>query len=131
MKRIYLAGPMTGLPEFNYPAFHDEAARLRALGFEVVNPAENPEQPCWAEYMKQDIPLLLGCDTIALLPGWHESTGARLEHHIAKHLGIFAINAADIRRHLTASANVSMKPSAHQVRIEQQLASAEVWETQT
>ncbi|HEX8594362.1 MAG TPA: DUF4406 domain-containing protein [Pseudomonas sp.] len=33
---------MTGLPEFNYPAFHAEAARLRTLGLEVENPAENP-----------------------------------------------------------------------------------------
>ncbi|MCY1527250.1 hypothetical protein D9M68_623110 [compost metagenome] len=44
MKRIYLAGPMTGLPEFNYPAFHAEAARLRALGYQVENPAENQAQ---------------------------------------------------------------------------------------
>ena len=41
MPRIYLAGPMTGLPEFNYPAFHAEAARLRQLGYHVENPAEN------------------------------------------------------------------------------------------
>jgi hypothetical protein len=32
MKRIYIAGPMTGLPEFNYPAFNAEAQRLRGLG---------------------------------------------------------------------------------------------------
>ncbi len=33
MKRIYLSGLMSGLPELNFPAFHAEAARLRALGF--------------------------------------------------------------------------------------------------
>ncbi|MCI4427735.1 MAG: recombinase RecT [Burkholderiales bacterium] len=36
MKRIYISGPMTGLPELNFPAFNAEAARLRALGFEAV-----------------------------------------------------------------------------------------------
>src|SRR5690606_26470176 len=40
MKRIYIAGPMTGLPDLNFPAFHAEAARLRSRGVDVVNPAE-------------------------------------------------------------------------------------------
>lgn len=39
MKRLYLSGPMTGKPALNFPAFHAEAARLLALGYEVVNPA--------------------------------------------------------------------------------------------
>ena len=37
---IYIAGPMTGLPDLNFPTFHTEAARLRSLGHEVINPAE-------------------------------------------------------------------------------------------
>ncbi|WP_319942079.1 DUF4406 domain-containing protein [Pseudomonas quasicaspiana] len=40
MRRIYISGPMTGLPDFNFPAFAAEANRLRGLGFDVVNPAE-------------------------------------------------------------------------------------------
>lgn len=104
MKRIYLSGPMTGLPDFNYPAFNAEAARLRALGYEVVNPAENPPQASWADYMRQDIPQLLTCDTLALLPAWHNSRGAKLEHHIAAQLGIHKVSAHQITapcRHAT------------------------------
>ncbi|PTQ70393.1 DUF4406 domain-containing protein [Pseudomonas sp. GV071] len=97
MKRIYLSGPMTGLPDFNYPAFNAEAARLRALGYEVVNPAENPPQASWADYMRQDIPQLLTCDTLALLPGWHNSRGARMEHYIAAGLGMFKVSAQQIQ----------------------------------
>lgn len=41
MRRLYLAGPMTGLPDFNYPAFHAAAAAWRAAGWTVANPAEN------------------------------------------------------------------------------------------
>jgi hypothetical protein len=54
MKRIYIAGKMSGLPDFGYPAFNTEAARLRAMGHHVENPAENPEPPCksWAGYMR-------------------------------------------------------------------------------
>lgn len=70
MRRIYLAGPMTGLPELNFPLFKSEAARLRALGFDVVNPAEISPDPgaCWRACMKADIRELVTCDAIALLP---------------------------------------------------------------
>jgi hypothetical protein len=43
--KIYLAGPMAGMPDHNFPAFNAKAAQLRALGHEVYNPAEvEPEQ---------------------------------------------------------------------------------------
>ena len=40
MKRIYLSGPMTGLPGLNFPAFAAITANLRAYGHTVTNPAE-------------------------------------------------------------------------------------------
>jgi hypothetical protein len=40
-KRLYLAGPMTGIEDFNYPAFNAMAERLRAAGYEVKNPADH------------------------------------------------------------------------------------------
>ncbi|MFU2878316.1 DUF4406 domain-containing protein [Pseudomonas aeruginosa] len=75
IQRIYLAGPMTGLPEHNFPAFHAEAARLRQFGYHVENPAEiNPEGGSWSDCMRRDIPQLLTCDSLALLPGWDKLT---------------------------------------------------------
>ncbi|MFU7262033.1 DUF4406 domain-containing protein, partial [Pseudomonas aeruginosa] len=70
IQRIYLAGPMTGLPEHNFPAFHAEAARLRSLGYQVENPAEHGEIPGfeWADYLRLDLQKLLTCQAIALLP---------------------------------------------------------------
>jgi hypothetical protein len=83
--RIYVAGPMSGLPEFNYPAFHEAARRLRALAYAVENPAE-----ClggagwdWRDYMRACIPQLLMCNAVALLPGWEDSKGARTERGLA------------------------------------------------
>ncbi|WP_370599595.1 DUF4406 domain-containing protein [Pseudomonas nitroreducens] len=98
MIRIYLAGPMTGLPEFNYPAFHAEAARLRQLGYHVENPAENPAPACgtWAGYMRKALAQLVTCDAIALLPGWLSSRGANVEHGLAVQLGMAITMAADV-----------------------------------
>lgn len=91
--KIYIAGPMSGLPEQNYPAFHATAATLRAEGFEVVSPAEVCSElgGDWADYMRRDIPALLTCDTIYLLKGWAKSKGARLEHTIALSLAMTVI----------------------------------------
>lgn len=89
-KKIYVAGPMTGLPELNFPAFHRETAWLRAMGKEVVNPAEINADPAakWEDCMRADIAQLVTCDGIHMLPGWEKSRGATLEHHIAVQLGL-------------------------------------------
>jgi len=88
MKKIYIAGPMSGLPEYNYPAFHAADADLSARGFEVFNPATNGEQDSWEGYMRAAIAQVVQCDAIALLPGSHASRGARVEVNLAGILGI-------------------------------------------
>lgn len=82
--RLQLVGPMTGLPQFNYPAFNAAAAELRAAGFQVWNPADcglGPHPRGW--YMRQSLGALPHADAVVLLPGWEASAGARLEVHTA------------------------------------------------
>lgn len=100
MRRLYLAGPMSNLPQFNFPAFYAAAAALRAMGFEVVSPAEmdadfgidkealastdgNVESISltWGDLLSRDVKLLAdgGITGIVFLPGWQKSRGARLE----------------------------------------------------
>lgn len=93
--KVYLSGPMTGFEEFNYPAFHAHAEALRARGHEVVSPAEqdlvsglNPEVAEWHEFIRWDLKVLVDCEAIVLMDGWHKSRGARLEHHVADALGM-------------------------------------------
>lgn len=93
---IYIAGPMTGYPEHNYPAFNAEAFRLRSLGFEVLNPAEGPAQDSWAAYMRQALRMVLGATHLVLLPGWLTSRGANLEHQVATELGMRCLLASDV-----------------------------------
>jgi len=77
---LYLAGPMRGLPGFNYPAFNAAADRLRAKGFRVHNPVDHePQDATVRHYVAADMTALSRCDGIALLPGWESSVGARCE----------------------------------------------------
>lgn len=95
MTTIYIAGPMTGLPGLNFPAFHAAAKKLRAEGHEVINPAEiNPDHKMpWLECMRLDLAALVFCEAIYLLPGWQDSKGATLEHHVAARLGLAILYA--------------------------------------
>lgn len=90
MKRLYIAGPMTGRPNFNYPAFHAAAVELRAAGYEVENPAEPGQIDGWkwADYMRRSLTQMLTCDGVALLPGWSGSRGAVKEVELAQTLGM-------------------------------------------
>lgn len=100
----YIAGPMSpssfGIdytPEdwnWNHPAFYAAAEIYRAAGHDVINPAEvdavagdTGDHP-WDFYLRRDIKILADCDHIVMLPGWHSSKGAVLEHHIAGELGM-------------------------------------------
>ncbi len=94
-KRLYLAGPMSGYAEHNYPEFNSVAALLRADGYEVFNPAENVDggvRRPRSFYMRRDIPALMDCDAIVVLPNWQQSRGACLEMWIAIDLDIPIFN---------------------------------------
>lgn len=99
--KIYIAGPMSGIPELNHPAFNEVAEAFREGGWEVFNPAEldvemykNTKNTL--EAIAADRGLFLHttlstdlewiyeeADAIAMLPGWEKSLGARAEHATA------------------------------------------------
>lgn len=99
-KRIYLAGPMTGLPDLNRPAFYAAARALAERGYEVFNPAEadehdpeaTPDKPReW--FLRRDIPELCRSDAVAVLPGWRNSIGAQVEVYVARAIGLPVLDA--------------------------------------
>ncbi len=86
--RIYLSGPMTGRPDYNFPLFNKIAEELRQRHHEVLNPAELhpdvvPGTWKWTEYLKSDIKAMMDYDTLVLLPEWDTSRGARVELNLA------------------------------------------------
>jgi nucleoside 2-deoxyribosyltransferase len=94
-KKVYLSGPMTGYPEYNYPAFNEAAKYLRDLGFDVYNPAENefeldengefPIRKAFGEYCQY---ITQDADMIVALNGWAASKGARAETELGSAIGI-------------------------------------------
>lgn len=99
--RVYLAGPMTGIREFNFPEFDKYAAILKSKGHEVCNPADldrelgfDPEsqegvsQEFLREALRRDLSAICDADAIAMLPGWENSGGARVEWMLAVRLGL-------------------------------------------
>jgi hypothetical protein len=90
---------MTGIPEYNYPAFHRAAAELRRLGWTVCNPAENPppnDAPTWEDWMQLSRPQVRGAALVVLLPGWELSAGVREERAIANAAGIPVFALRDV-----------------------------------
>lgn len=92
-KAVYIAGPMTGIEEYNYPAFFAAEDRFKAAGWKVFNPARHDASwitddmdPDWvrAQYMRQDIIDVMDADAIALLPGYENSKGALAELTVAR-----------------------------------------------
>lgn len=89
--KVYIAGPMTGLPDFNYPAFFAAARDLTERGHEPINPARaEGRKGCksWQDYMRAALRDLADADGVAMLPGWHDSRGAVIEFHLAHDLGL-------------------------------------------
>ena len=112
MSKLYLAGPMSGIAQFNYPLFLKAAEELREKGWEVLCPAEmdddhvreaamsceegsfaefdaklaelGHEKETWGDFLSRDVKLVADdVDGVVVLPGWEVSRGARLELYVA------------------------------------------------
>lgn len=117
-KKIYIAGPMRGIPEFNFPAFYAAAKKLRANGHEVFSPAEHDNEKHGTDISKGNATgdesvavkeygfnireslaadldwICRNADAVVLLPGWKTSKGATAERATAIALGLDIIEYA-------------------------------------
>ena len=87
MAIVYISGPMTGIEDFNRPAFNALAAELRAAGHVVLNPADLPDGLSYAAYMDIDMAMVRAADVLVMLDGWEKSKGAAAEANYAYALG--------------------------------------------
>ncbi len=103
LRTAYLAGPMRGYEEYNFPAFRKAAKHLRKKGWRIWSPAERDEDDPsidhtenvagWSGtrgldyFMQFDLAAVCRNDCVICLPGWEASQGARLETMVATEVG--------------------------------------------
>lgn len=105
-KTIYIAGPMSGIKNFNFGAFDEAELDLKDINpdWKVINPAnidrafgfegigmdgtEKLSKEELGTIMARDIEALSLCDAIYLLIGWEGSQGARIEKAFADMVGL-------------------------------------------
>lgn len=99
--KYYLAGPMSGIPQFNFPLFDQAASQLRDSGYEIISPAElddtetraqalaspdgNPGKSnrTWGDFLSRDVKIVADqVQGVIFLPRWYTSRGARLEGYV-------------------------------------------------
>lgn len=108
--RVYLSGPMRGIPRYNFPEFDSATAALRQAGFTVVSPAEHDREvddlyaqregfehgltsrsgPTFSQLIGWDLEQLSRpgyIDAIFLLPGWEYSVGVEHELYVSRVVG--------------------------------------------
>ena len=96
--KVYIAGPITGRPDGNRPAFAAAAAALADAGWIPVNPHnlhDGEPDLSYGAYLRRDIAHLVTCAALYALPGWETSHGARLEVQIARACDIPVFRARD------------------------------------
>lgn len=98
--RIYIAGPMSGIEDHNFPAFNQAERGLEDDGYTPVNPATHGVVPGaeWSDYLRADLAGLATCEGVFFLPGWSKSKGAMLEHYVAQALGLTLCYHPDAER---------------------------------
>ena len=110
----YVAGPMRGYSEFNFPAFRETTKRIRDLGCEVFSPVEyackkgfdptnmvgsQAELDEWGFDFRDDLAdetnfICRQATHIYMLFGWARSTGATAEWTLGIALGLTIEGAA-------------------------------------
>lgn len=106
-RKIYISGPISGMPAGNIQAFMDAEKKIKDFGDVPVNPiligieAESHpgfddmnQSDQWEIYMRYDIRELMLCDCAVFLPGWKASHGAMVEYALCQEVGIETLEIA-------------------------------------
>jgi hypothetical protein len=104
--KVYLSGPMRGLPDWNRKEFVKARESLTLKGFHVLCPSElsramgyhdgtagGEDRAHLLHVIQSDMACLYAADAIALLPGWERSVGCTVEIAMAQFLSLKVLDA--------------------------------------
>lgn len=116
MSKIYIAGPMRGLPYYNFQDFDICKRHIEVRGHHAVSPADLdraagfdamtlPDDHDWysipdgfdfAACVRRDLEAIQTCEAYVLLDDWEKSVGARAEKAVADFLGLKRLDPASL-----------------------------------
>jgi hypothetical protein len=85
---VYVSGPMSGIQDFNRPAFWLMEHVLKRRGCSILSPAHYEGEHSYEWYMREDFEKVLDATTMVMLQGWKLSRGANIEHDMGSVLGL-------------------------------------------
>lgn len=81
---IYIAGPMTGIENYNRKAFAQAATELTEKGYTILTTASLPQNLPDNKYMPICTAMIDAAEALYMLEGWGKSNGAVAEYFYAK-----------------------------------------------
>lgn len=97
-KRVYISGPITGMPNYNREAFAETVKAVEAKGYTAISPFDLSivsKWKTWQDYMREDIRAMMDADWVLLLPGYDKSKGALVEEAVAIGVGIPMVKSVE------------------------------------
>lgn len=98
-RKLYIAGPVTGMPDNNIDMFIEAQKAAESIGYIVLSTHLLPKGMSEAFYMKSGFIMIDECDRMMMLPGWEDSLGAKAEFNYAQKVGvteIFGFTSLDV-----------------------------------
>lgn len=93
--RLYVIGPVSGVPDLNRRSFEGARRELEGAGYEVVIPHDVvPPDTTWDLAMRLSIAEMMCCDAVAMLDGILRSDGAMIERDLCRRIGIDCLTVA-------------------------------------
>ena len=105
--KLYISGAITNIKEPR-KQFQKAEDLLIERGYIPINPCKNglPLSAKWEHHMQVDLKMMERADGVALLDGWENSMGARIERQHAEYLNI---PVKSLKEWLSACPEISSK----------------------